>query len=111
MAAGKQENWTKVELYLSKYSGTAVPIYTGGMTAAFRCEKYEEGALLYDKCRRCCAQCCELTVFVVAVFVFVVVAVVAFVVVVVVRGSTSFASPEIEILDLAGQNLCYACCL
>ena len=54
--AGKQLIWPSVESSIANYSGTAVPIYTAAMHAAVECGRYNEGADIYQKCRRCCQE-------------------------------------------------------
>ena len=54
--AGKQRRWPSVESSIANYSGTAVPIYTAAMHAAVECGRYNEGADIYQKCRRCCQE-------------------------------------------------------
>lgn len=51
-AACEKRDWASVQSLLSSYNGTAEPIFTAGINGALRCGKYQEGALIYDRCQR-----------------------------------------------------------
>ena len=54
--ASEQRNWDEVMSLFASYSGTTCQIYTVVMHAALRCRKYEEGAIIYERCRQTCHQ-------------------------------------------------------
>lgn len=47
--ASEARDWSRVQFLTAKYSGTSSAIYSAAMKGAFRCQKYEEGASLYNK--------------------------------------------------------------
>ena len=49
-AKSQKRDWCSVEFLLSNYTGTGEPIYAAGINAAYRCRKYQEGAMIYDRC-------------------------------------------------------------
>ena len=53
-SASKTRDWQAVCSLFENYPGKAVAIYTAAMNAAFRCQKYQEGASIYKKCERVC---------------------------------------------------------
>lgn len=55
-SASERRNWWEVQSCFSKYPGKALQIYGAAMNAALRCRKYEEGALIYEKCRETCEE-------------------------------------------------------
>lgn len=52
--AGREGRWSNVGSDMRIYKGNALPIYVAGMRAAFRCDKYEEGAAIFEKCKESC---------------------------------------------------------
>ena len=52
--AGKARNWLEVRSAFDAYEGSAAPVFSAAMHAAFKCRMYEEGAEVYDKARRSC---------------------------------------------------------
>jgi len=53
-SASKTRDWQAVCSLFENYPGKAVAIYTAAMNAAFRCQKYQEGASIYKKCEQVC---------------------------------------------------------
>ena len=53
-SAGKKRNWQAVKNQFSSYRGDGVPLYNAAMHAAIRCQAYQEGALIYQRCRKRC---------------------------------------------------------
>lgn len=53
-SAGKKRNWQAVKNQFSSYRGDGVPLYNAAMHAAIRCQEYQEGALIYQRCRKRC---------------------------------------------------------
>ena len=53
-SAGKKRNWQAVKNQFSSYRGDGVPLYNAAMHAAIRCQAYQEGALIYERCRKRC---------------------------------------------------------
>eukprot|EP00438_Fugacium_kawagutii_P002490 Skav209083 [mRNA] locus=scaffold207:541580:550443:+ [translate_table: standard] len=51
-AACEKRRWPSVESLLSSYNGTGEPIFAAAINGALRCGKYQEGALIYDRCQR-----------------------------------------------------------
>lgn len=52
--ASQRRDWQSVQSSFAGYTGSAVPVYTAALHAAFRCRKYKEGALIFDKCQAVC---------------------------------------------------------
>lgn len=53
-SAGKKRKWQAVKDQISSYRGDGVPLYNAAMHAAIRCQAYQEGALIYERCRKHC---------------------------------------------------------
>ena len=53
-SASEKRDWQAVCSLFEKYTGKAVAIYTAAMNAAFRCQKYQEGASIYNQCEQVC---------------------------------------------------------
>ena len=67
--AGQARNWQEVQSVFDTYEGTAAPVFSAAMHAAFKCRMYEKGAAVYDKARRSCTFVDE-PVFVAAIKLF-----------------------------------------
>ncbi len=50
-AASENREWTAVSSHLAEYTGDAPPLFAAAMHGALRCQRYKEGAKIYDKCR------------------------------------------------------------
>ena len=53
-SASRERNWIGAKSAFAKYTGDAPPVYAAVLHAAFRCRKYKEGALIYEKCQQRC---------------------------------------------------------
>lgn len=54
--ASDRRNWKEVQSHYDGYAGRSIQIYTAVMNAALRCRRFEEGALVYRKCRSLCTK-------------------------------------------------------
>ena len=52
--ASQRRDWQSVQSSFAGYRGSAVPVYTAALHAAFQGRKYKEGALIFDKCQAVC---------------------------------------------------------
>ena len=50
-AASEKRDWTAISSHFDEYAGDAPPLFAAAMHGALRCQRYKEGARIYDKCR------------------------------------------------------------
>lgn len=54
-SAGKSRDWFAAESCFKTYAGHAAPVFAATLHAAFLCGEYQEGALIYGKCKQRCS--------------------------------------------------------
>ena len=47
--AGRKGDWSRVSQLYGRYTGSAEPVLTAAMQAAYRCKRYREAAKIYEK--------------------------------------------------------------